>query len=472
MTVPAELAHANSPRSKSASEQKSRPVKQKAPIQLELQLDLFLADAKPEAGPELDPILAVHRAPDSFVTFHVIKNGKLINDCSVKVEALANSFPQFRNELERDAFYSLNAFWRPGQGHGLADLPRALRNSRSARYLNVCFVDVDCKNRSLDFGDLVGRLVSLQDKNVIPPASVVVRSGSGIWLLWILADKSGSHLPPTAHAPRLLLWSAIQAELGRRLAHVGADLGARDVARITRVPGSVNSKVEQRVRYLFPADDYGRPFTHTMEQMAVFLGVEQPVMRDPARSLSKPSARAITGHRALAQHRFDAFMRLRELRGGFREGTRNNAAMIFVNILRACGLDSSTISRELKKFARECSPPLSDDELTSILKRKRTYRMTERTIASRLHVSSEEAVAIPRWSPDLAPASPCPAPVPTSPTERRALILKIVSDSGGWPPVRETAAALRTFGVQVSHVTVSKDYRLLRPSQSLPLLGG
>ena len=52
MTVPAELAHANSPRSKSASEQKSRPVKQKAPIQLELQLDV--ADLAAPDGEEDD----------------------------------------------------------------------------------------------------------------------------------------------------------------------------------------------------------------------------------------------------------------------------------------------------------------------------------------------------------------------------------------------------------------------------------
>jgi hypothetical protein len=405
------------------------------------------------------------------VTFHVLRDGKMANDCSAKADALSNYFPQFRAELDRDSYFSLNGFYRPGYGTGLAGLPSALRNSSSARYLNCNFVDIDCHAGEFRFWELVGQVGDVLEKGVIPSPSIFVRSGRGLWLLWILADKPESDLPPTAQAPRLLLWNAIQAELGRRLADIGADEGALDVARITRVPGSVNSNVEQRVKYLFPSGDNKRGFTYTMERMAEFLQIEPPRMRHHnARTSLLPSPRAITGHRALAQHRFDDFMRLRELRGGFVQGTRNNGALIFVGILRANRLEESTIEREVMKFARECKPPLTTQEAANVLKSGRTYRkMRDSLIAARLQVTEEEALAIPRWGVS-GHSLPAAAPVETSPTERRALVLKLVSDSGRWPPCREMAATLRNLGIEVSHVTVSTDYRLLQPRRSLPLL--
>jgi hypothetical protein len=366
-----------------------------------LQLTLLLSDAKlpdVDAVPELDPILELHRASDSYVTFHVLREGKMINDCSVKVDALANYFPQFRADLDRDSYFSLNGFYRPGYGHGLAGLPHALRNSHSARYLNCCFVDIDCHDRAFNFGTMVGRVISLQDQNAIPPASIFVRSGRGLWLLWILVDNAESELPPSAHAPRLLLWKAIQEELGRRLADIGADQAAHEVARITRVPGSINSNVEQRVKYLFPSADGKRGFTYTMEQLAESLRIELPRMRQhKARTSLPPSPRAVTGHRALAQHRFDDFMRLRELRGGFVDGTRNHAALIFAIILCANGFEESAIKSEVTKFARECHPPLTTQEVENALKNKRTYRkIRDQSIATWLHVTEQESRIIPR----------------------------------------------------------------------------
>src|SRR5260370_14361824 len=109
-----------------------------------VQLELLLLNAKASSEPTLDPILQLHRAPDSYVTFHKFRDGKIVGDCSVKVDTLTNYFPEFRSELNRDGFYSLNGFFRPGNGNGLAGLPRALRNSSSARYLNVNFVVIVC----------------------------------------------------------------------------------------------------------------------------------------------------------------------------------------------------------------------------------------------------------------------------------------------------------------------------------------
>jgi hypothetical protein len=437
------------------------------------QLELALSDGKtadnPVAGVVLDPILKVHRATDSYVTFHKIRDGVMVNDCSLKVEALANYFPEFRDELDRDGYYSLNAFYKPGSGTGMAGLPRAFRRASAARYLNCNFVDIDCHDGPFRFWDVVGR-ASLAFGDEIPSPSIFVNSGRGVWLLWLLIDEPGSNLPPSAHVPRQLLWGAIQQELGRRLAHIGADPGARDVARISRVPGSLNSHVEQRVKYLFSASVDGRGLSYTMETLAERLKIDLPRMRACNTRPSLPSPWAISGYRALAQHRFDAFRQLRDLRGGFRKGVRNQAAFIFANILRASQIEPSTIEKEVRKLAAECRPPLSSEEVAAILKQKRVWKWRDHTIAERLKVTEEEAALIPRWGRSNL-SLPCAAPVDMSPAERRDLISKLVADArGSWPACREMAARLRSLGIQVGHATVNRDYQVLRPSKSFPLL--
>jgi hypothetical protein len=441
-------------------------------IQLQLQLDLYLADAKPSApGPDLDPILNLHRADDGYVTFHVFRDGELKSDCSVRRGKLANLFPEFRDELQRDGYFSVNAFWAPGRGVGLAGQPKALRNSRSARYLNAAFVDIDAHDREFDFGEMVGKVISLADKNVIPTPSIFVRSGRGLWLMWLLVDKQDSELPPVAHSARLLLWNAVQDELGRRLADLGADRGALDVARITRVPNSINTKADRRVLYLFPSSDGNLGYTYTVEQLASFLGVQQPTLRSSANPSDRARCiRALTGHRALAEHRLNDFLRLRDMRGGFSEGSRNNAAVIFVHILRANGFDQATIDREVTKLAADCRPPLKPREVANVLKKKARRMMRDHLIACRLHVTPAEAALIPRWSQSDDTQPPVPR-VQMFTHERRELICKLASARPYLPSCRQMVQMLRAHGVVVSHVTVSTDYRFLRLERTTPLLG-
>jgi hypothetical protein len=441
-------------------------------IQMELQLDLYLADAKrTEAEPELDPILNLHRADDGWVTFHVFRDGELKKDCSLRRDKLANLFPQFRDQLQKDAYFSVNAFWAPGCGTGLAGQPKALRNSRSARYLNAAFVDIDAHDHEFDFAEMIGKIISVVDCNVIPSPSIYVRSGRGIWLMWLLVDRDDSQLPPFAHSAQVMLWNAVQDELGRRFADLGADRGALDVARITRVPGSVNTKAERRVQYLFPSSDANRGYTYTLEKLASFLGVIQPTVRSAAHS-GDPTRRfaAVTGHRALAEHRLNDFLRLRDMRGGFSKGCRNNAAVIYVHILRALGCNQGTVEREVTKLAAECHPALTPRELANALKSK-VSQIRDHLIASRLRITSAEGELIPRWSLSNRKSSAVPR-VQLLPHQRRELIRQLAASQPYLPPCRHMVELLRAHGVIVSHVTVSADYRLLRLERSMPVLEG
>jgi hypothetical protein len=75
----------------------------------------------------------------------------------------------------------------------------------------------------------------------MPWPSLVVFSGRGMHFYWCT-----THTP----APALPVWQAIQKRLIDCLADVGADRLARDCARVLRLVGTVNSKVNEEVRGL------------------------------------------------------------------------------------------------------------------------------------------------------------------------------------------------------------------------------
>lgn len=425
---------------------------------------LLLSDC---SSPTVEPILQIHRGHDSYVTFHVKENGKMVRDCSVNVGELETMFPQFRAELERDAYFSLNSFYRRGHGRGLAGLHRAFRRSDAARYLNCCFVDVDCHDGLFDFGTTFGRVVTMQDAGTIPAATMIVRSGRGLWLMWLLVDEMGSNIPPTAHASRRLLWEALQEELGRRLEPLGADMGALDVARITRVPGSLNSHSATRVMYYLQANAAGQPFVYTMENLADIVSVPIPQMRPRRSGASAPSFRAKNGWVALYEHRLNDFLRLKELRGGFREGHRHNAVYVFASTLRGRGFNEDTILRAAEGLGRDCQPPLPTSDIKDAVGQSRRCRyLKDSTIARKLAVTPEERLQIRPWSESVYQS---PDTVSITPEARRALEVELITKHG---PIatRAMSQALRHRGVVANYSTVARDYKRLISSGMIPLI--
>ena len=288
-------------------------------------------------GPTCDPILAIHRGKDSYVTLHLLRDKLqpdgtvkkvMSSDGAVRVEHLANMFPQFRAELETDAYFSINGFYRhagfgnQGALRRITGLPHALRKSTAARYLNALYCDVDAYKIGIEPGMVVGRMLAMQDRGIIPPISIIVRSGQGVWAMWLLAAERGSDMPPKAHPHRQLLHGHLERELISRFAEFNVDKGTSDVARIARFPGSINSKCGLRVEYLFQTAGDGKVHMHTMEDVAAFLNVSTThATRDPESGAR--SARSIAATRRLAatmESRLYDFRLLWRLRGRFCKG--------------------------------------------------------------------------------------------------------------------------------------------------------
>ena len=155
---------------------------------------------------------------------------------------------------------------------------RAHHSSTSLRYLCACAVDIDCYRCGRDFQATL-ELVQEEYQRGLPMASIVVNSGRGMWLLWLLRDPNNAN---QAHYGaygdnwnnHLLLYRRIEQHLGGSLAHLGSDRQATDAARHIRIPGSLNTKSETVVQWHIAANEAGELITYRLRGMAQALGID------------------------------------------------------------------------------------------------------------------------------------------------------------------------------------------------------
>jgi hypothetical protein len=186
-------------------------------------------------------MLLLHRHPDGVISFAVESDGRWRPVHAVRARDLESIFPEFREQLLRDSFVSINAAHRMARRSG-GRLGMPAHKTETLRYLCACYCDIDCYKIGVNC-DAAIKFVSERVKDGdLPAPSAVVRSGQGLWLFWLLhdeADKSRAHLGAYADNLRnhLQLYARINREIGRRLAELGADPVATDAARYVRVPG-------------------------------------------------------------------------------------------------------------------------------------------------------------------------------------------------------------------------------------------
>lgn len=139
-------------------------------------------------------------------------------------------------------------------------------------------------------------MLDYQDGGKIPPISVIIKSGRGLWLLWLLRDEMDPLIAQRAWPEKILQYQRVRSKIYEQLAHVGAD--ARDALRLVRLPGSIHSESRAKVRYLFQADNNGRPFAYTLNELAQHFRVVARAERARTGGVSTRSA-LVHGHGVL-----------------------------------------------------------------------------------------------------------------------------------------------------------------------------
>ena len=173
------------------------------------QLELFNESALPEA-------VTLHADRPGFFSLLVKPAASTPRQTSYRVDLL----PQVLAALDPniDSYMSQATFFRPN------------RRLVNLWHLPLCFVDLDTYKTA--YGKLHEEPLSLAVRQRltdegIPPASLVIHSGRGVYLKWLLKSPL-----PQAALPR---WNAVQRELVSRLVDFGSDPKARDASRVLRL---------------------------------------------------------------------------------------------------------------------------------------------------------------------------------------------------------------------------------------------
>lgn len=378
---------------------------------------------------------------------------------------------------------SVNAFWHPEKCPHYLSAARCRKPDR-LRYLCACYADLDFYKLGLSYGQVIGTIVDDQDKGIIPPVSIIVRSGRGLWLVWLLRDYKNPRIAPRAWPEKLRQYVRIQQKIHDHLAHLGSD--AHDALRLIRVPGSVHSVAGARVRYFVQADDAARCYEYTLDELAAHFGVKSQetcqcrAVTTPPRSMSRRSR----GPKALTEYRVRDFLRLLDLRqGGFDKGCRNHAALYYAWLLKCQRTPIDEALDRVTKLGRACRPPLSPAECRGAVKSgyNRTWRsniagpiarhappsIKYQTVSDWLDVTPQEAKLLTKYpvaSRYLVDQWRSEAPITRQHARemRHAAIRHLVTPGSVVPTLRQMKQLLTSMGHPVSLMTVKKDYDVLR----------
>jgi len=386
---------------------------------------------------ELAAVRRFHIADDAFLTLHRQAEGEWVNVGAFQPSELDAMLPQLREELERDAYFSVNAL-------GLR-LPRG--KSKHLRYLNACYVDIDCYRQGLKPGAVMGRVMEAVGEQVIPSPSVFGFSGRGVWCFWLLRDVREPHLRQRAFPEKQFLYAKIQRELWRRLKHLGADSNALDASRVTRIPGSINSKVQERVHHFASLTPDGQLREYTLAELAEHVEVEERLQLSKkfVRTSRRRVPKRLAGWQARWSKAFELIQALRQMRGGFREGHRHNALFCLAVVGRRHGLDEPNLYAAVLEVGQECKPPLPDvDALAafrSAMTMKGSVHLSTGRMLAMLGATEQEREELKRFLPKVK-GRRRPSKQTLRTEERRARIQEAVDTMGQIPTSTDLGAML------------------------------
>jgi hypothetical protein len=406
--------------------------------------------------------------PHTFITFVAEESFKRV--VAMRPADLDNLVPAFAERVANDACFSINGLYGDW------------RTSSLVSHLTCIFVDVDFREDTTAsrIESRISSLRRLVAAGELPDWTILGRLGRGIWLFWCLREADLDQAVKRSRETGAL-WLRLQKAVSGRLNLLGVPIdraASTDLAQLTRLPGSLNSKAYTEVQYYVTFGLDGRPIHYTMSELASLFGVPQVLppfvearvlsavgasgqtVRAAHDSSPRHDSRRAKGWRALNQRRRDLELLL-EMRGGkFREACRNHAAVMFRVLTRGLGLE---YEKSVEQFGRECcEPPLSPAEIREAVKafRARRARFTDWTIGVWFQITTAESQHL---AGDYLPAPRIRAHGSWSVGAkfRRELISEICR-TGQVPPLRQIAKELWSRGIECSPKTVERDLKVLR----------
>jgi hypothetical protein len=435
----------------------------------------------------------LHRGSDGWVPLARQVGGQWQELGSVAAADLRGLFADqvIAEAVQNDGYFGLHAMYRPAPyrtKHTLPGLQPTLRNLQSIRYLNCCHVDLDGYKHGLDTQDMIAAVMQMVDGGKLPPPSLFTVS-RGVWVMWRLHDRLNPERPLYSYPDSVVSrWCKVQKALHMACAAIGSDVAAGHAATLTRIPGSLNSKHGRRVGYSLKSGTDHRPVSYTLDELEAVMRPYIPVpARPPATPVRPKSRNPVYSKRALQGwygrwHRMLRLLgQLRDMRGGWKVGTRSFALFYVAMSLRALGSAEDRVKKVMARHLDGMDQPIGDtlklsDALRVFrnLKRIRGRGATLQPVADALNVSPEEAAVLSadRKKP-FPPASryriavlPEPEAVPRAVSiARRRETVKWICDrikaDGRVPDGAEVEAVLLSQGMSAARTTVLSDMKAI-----------
>ncbi len=133
---------------------------------------------------------------------------------------------------EHNVYITLNTFYK------------TYRRLEYLKELKALFIDLDTYKTGFTKEQILMNLNDNHFKQSIPIPNLIIDSGRGLYLIWLINKVPSMALP---------LWKAVEEYFYKTLKEFGADRQALDATRILRVPGSINSKTNTEVKII---DEY------------------------------------------------------------------------------------------------------------------------------------------------------------------------------------------------------------------------
>lgn len=167
------------------------------------------------------------KTTDGYIQVLKLKDHENVKIENVRYEDL-EKIEKYKGQ--EDVFITPNTMYMP------------FRKVENIRQFRALYQDLDCEKLGLEKSEVVYIMWFLYYEEKIPKPSLVVDSGRGLHVYWVIKN---------APYGALQTWQELQDYLYHQLKHLGADKRATDGARVLRLPNTINSRSKTECNVLY-----------------------------------------------------------------------------------------------------------------------------------------------------------------------------------------------------------------------------
>lgn len=251
---------------------------------------------------------------------------------------------------QENVYISINTFYS------------TFRRLEYLKELKAQFIDLDIYKTGFTKEQIIMYLEADYFNKSIPRPNLIIDSGRGLYLIWLLKSVPSKALP---------LWKAVEEYLYSVLKQFGADRQALDPTRVLRVPGSINSKSSTKVEiieqydYLYDLREIQKEFLPELEE------------RKSKKKGRPKKIRYIHMERSLYYARIQDIIKLCELRDYDLKGHREIILFLYRYYLCYFLEDTQKSLEDVLELNRQFIEPLMETEVI------RATRSAERVYLSK-----------------------------------------------------------------------------------------